>query len=113
VRRVGWLLRSDAEPAVRWSESLGVTPIGRGRDAFVLLGDVYWYALLALAAASLFVARRDRVWMALWSTIGVWMALHLVFAGEPRYHVPLVPVVAILAAATIFEALDTLAKRTT
>ncbi len=99
-RRIGWLLRSDAAPAMAWSESLGATPFGRGRDAFVLIGDVYWYALLALAAASLIVVRRrDRLWLALWSTVGVWLALHLVFAGEPRYHVPLVPVLAILAAA--------------
>ena len=100
VRRVGWLLRSDAEPAVRWSESLGVTPIGRGRDAFVLLGHAYWYALVVLTGAALSVSRRERVWLALWSTVGVWLALHLVFAGEPRYHVPLVPVLVILAAAT-------------
>lgn len=110
VLRVGWLMRSDAEPAVRWSESLGATPIGRGHDAFVLAGDVYWYGLLALAAASLFMARRDRLWLALWSTVGVWIALHLVFAGEPRYHVPLVPVLALLAAATIVEARTRLAR---
>lgn len=101
VRRIGWLLRSDAEPAVRWSESLGTTPIGRGRDVLVLAGDVYWYMLLAVAALSLVIVRRDRLWLALWSTMGVWLALHLVFAGEPRYHVPLMPVVVMLAAATI------------
>lgn len=106
-RRIGWLLRSDASSAMDWSESLGVTRFGRGRDALVLIGDVYWYALLAVAAASLAMVRRDRVWFALWSTIAAWLALHLVFAGEPRYHVPLVPVLAILAAATVIAAANT------
>jgi hypothetical protein len=115
-RRIGWLLRSDAASAMNWSESLGATPFGRGRDALVLLGDVCWYALLALAAASLVVAsddvvRRDRLWLALWSTIAVWLALHLVFAGEPRYHVPLVPVLATLAATTAVRILDAVTPR--
>jgi hypothetical protein len=105
-RRIGRLLRSDAASAMQWSESLGVTPFGRGRDALVLIGDVYSYALLAFAATSLVIVRRDRLWLALWSTIGMWLALHLVFAGEPRYHVPLVPVLATLAAATIVRALE-------
>ena len=104
--RIGWLLRSDAEPSIRWSESLGVTPLGTGRDAWVLVGDVYWYGLLALAAASLLIVRRERMWLALWSAIAVWLALHLVFAGEPRYHVPLTPALVILAAATLIAALE-------
>lgn len=111
--RVGWLLRSDAEPAIRWSESLGATPLGADRDAWVLIGDVYWYGLLAVAAVSLFVIRRNRTWLALWSAIGVWLTLHLVFAGEPRYHVPLVPALVVLAAATIVEALDARSDRAT
>ena len=101
AKRVGWLLRSDAAGAMRWSESLGATPVGRGRDALVLSGDVFWYALLAVTAASLFVLRRNSVWWAMWSTLGVWVVLHLVFAGEPRYHVPIVPVLCALAGGVI------------
>ena len=101
TKRVGWLLRSDAEPALRWSGSLGRTHVPGPHDGWVLLGDAYWYALLALAAASLLVAPKTRVWAALWSLIAVWMALHLVFAGEPRYHVPLMPAFCVLAATTL------------
>jgi hypothetical protein len=101
VKRVGWLLRSDAAPAMWWSESLGRTPVGAGRDLLVLLGDVYWYGLMAVAAASVVVGRRDRLWWALWSAVGVWVGLHLVFAGEPRYHAPLVPVLCVLAASVV------------
>ena len=103
VKRVGWLLRSDAAPAMWWSESLGRTPVGAGRDALVVVGDVYWYGLLSVAAASLFVGRRDRAWWALWSAVGVWVGLHLVFAGEPRYHAPLVPVLCVLAASVVIR----------
>jgi hypothetical protein len=105
AKRVGWLLRSDAAPAMRWSETLGATPIdgpvGGPRDALVLLGDVWWYGLLAMAAASIAVVRRDRMWWALWSALGVWVALHFIFAGEPRYHVPMTSVLCVLAAGVL------------
>jgi len=103
VRRIGYLARSDAAASVRWAESLGATPV-TGRDAFVLAGDVFYYALLALALASLAMLPRTRVWLALWSAIGVWAALHLVFAGEPRYHVPMMPVLGALAAGVVVRA---------
>jgi hypothetical protein len=106
VLRVGWLLRSDAEPSVRWSESLGATPIGRPHDALVLIGDMYWYGLLAVATLSLFVVRRDRLWLAAWSSIAMWVALHLVFFGEPRYHIPLLPVLTALAAAVVMRLVE-------
>jgi 4-amino-4-deoxy-L-arabinose transferase-like glycosyltransferase len=104
VKRVLYLLESDAAASINWSESLGRTPLDRWRDAYVLIGDVYWYAMLALAAASLALFPRTREWWALWSTIAVWIALHTVFAGEPRYHVPLIPVIAALAAASLASA---------
>jgi len=105
-KRVGWLLRSDAAAAMRWSESLGRTPVGGPRDALVLVGDVYWYGLLALAGASLALVRRDRLWWAMWSALGAWVGLHIVFAGEPRYHVPMVPVLCVLAAAVAVRRRD-------
>lgn len=110
VRRIGYLVRSDAEASVQWSESLGLTPIS-GRGLFVLLGDLFYYPMLLLALASIVALPRSRTWLALWSAVGVWLALHLVFAGEPRYHVPLMPVLAVLAAAVILRALDALALR--
>ena len=106
VKRVLYLLESDAAASVRWSEGLGDTPIGRGRDAFVLIGDIYWYAMLALAGLSLALVRRTREWWALWSMVLAWIALHTVFAGEPRYHVPLTPVIAVLAVAAILDLLS-------
>lgn len=107
--RIGYLLRSDAAAAV--SESLQVRPVA-GRDRFyVLLGDVFYYPFVALAAISLFALRRSRAWLALWSAVAVWLALHLVFAGEPRYHLPLMPVLAVLAAGTVNQLLSLVTQR--
>ncbi|MEX2225264.1 MAG: glycosyltransferase family 39 protein [Dehalococcoidia bacterium] len=111
VKRVLYLLESDAAASIDWSESLGRTPLERGRDAYVLIGDVYWYAMLGLAAASLVFVRRTREWWALWATIAAWVALHTVFAGEPRYHVPIAPVIAVLAAAAAIEVARSSSRR--
>lgn len=111
VKRVGWLFRSDAAPALDWSGSLGRTSVPGPRDALVLLGDAYWYALLAFAAASLLLAPRTRAWLAAWSLIAAWTAMHLVFAGEPRYHVPLMPAFCALAAVTLTHAMRVLSVR--
>jgi hypothetical protein len=108
--RIGYLVRSDSEAVGQWSESLGLTPIS-GRGLFVLLGDLFYYPLALLALASLAALPRSRTWLALWSAVAVWVALHLVFAGEPRYHVPLMPVLAVLAAGVVLRALDALAAR--
>jgi len=105
VRRIGYLSRSDSEAAVEWSQSLGDTPVAAA-DWWTLLGDLYYYPVVLLAVVALFAAPRTRVWLALWSSIAAWGALHLVFAGEPRYHVPLMPVVVVLAAATIVRVVD-------
>jgi hypothetical protein len=101
ARRIGYLLRSDAAAAV--SAGLHVKPVVGRERMYVIVGDVFYYSLIALAAISLLALRRSRVWLALWSATFVWIALHLVFAGEPRYHLPLMPVLAILAAGTVHQ----------
>ena len=91
-----------SRPAIRWSESLGRTEISAGdRDVWIWLGHAYWYPLLALTIVSPLLLTRTRVAWALWSAAGVWVLLHTVFAGEPRYHAPLVPVMAVLAATVL------------
>ncbi len=102
--RIGYLLRSDSYDAM--SKSLQVTSIAERGKAYFMIGDVFYYSLIALAALSLFAMTRSCVWFALWSSILVWLALHLVFAGEPRYHVPLLPVATVLAANTVLALLS-------
>jgi 4-amino-4-deoxy-L-arabinose transferase-like glycosyltransferase len=107
--RLDYLLRSDAPDALRWSLGADDTP-SAARTALRVVGDAAYWVLVALAVLSIAVLPRTRAALALWSAIGVWLALHLVFAGEPRYHVPLFPVAAMLAA-TSAASLFALAER--
>jgi hypothetical protein len=106
-KKVGWLLRSDAADAIAWSESLGSTPLHRGdADVWGFIGDAIWYPMLALALLSAAVLPRSRELAALWLALVVWTALHVVFHGEPRYHVPVVPLLCALAAASVIYLAD-------
>jgi 4-amino-4-deoxy-L-arabinose transferase-like glycosyltransferase len=41
VKRAGWLVRSDAAPALDWARGLGRTPLDAGNaDVYVLVGDL-------------------------------------------------------------------------
>ena len=64
------------------------------------LSDLWYYALLLLAAAGSVLLLRARVpGVALpLAAIGVWAAVSVVFFGDPRYHVPLLPLLALPAA---------------
>jgi hypothetical protein len=109
LRRIGYMFESDAEAAVQWSETHGRTPLESGaRGLFILLGDAFWYPVALLALASIVALPRTRMAWALWSAGGMWLLLHIIFAGEPRYHVPMLPVIVVLAAATLARAYDAL-----
>jgi hypothetical protein len=102
VKRVSYLLRSDAEAAVQWSQSLGLSTLRWGSpDVWIMIGDLYWYLLLVATLASPLVLAKTRVAFALWSALVVWGLLHTMFAGEPRYHVPLMSVMAVLTGAAL------------
>lgn len=109
VYRVGYLVRSDSADAI-W-ESLRVRPNGGRASLYLLLGDLFYYPLVALAALSVLLLKPSRLCVALWSSILVWIGLHLVFAGEPRYHVPLMPVAAVLAAGAVGSFISRISAR--
>ncbi len=64
------------------------------------LADAWWFAMLALAALGLATLRgfraAARVLVLGW--LGSWLAVQLVFLGGPRFHVPMTPALALLAA---------------
>jgi hypothetical protein len=64
------------------------------------VSDLWYYALLLLAGAGSALLLRARVpGVALpLAAIGVWAAVSVVFFGDPRYHVPLLPLFALPAA---------------
>ena len=102
--KVYQLYRSDHD-ALLWNEQNGATPIfsPATRDRLRLLADGFYYSLGLLALAGLAQGLRRRAGWAVFAllVIGYWTLIHVVFYGEPRLHVPLLPVMALLAAAAI------------
>jgi 4-amino-4-deoxy-L-arabinose transferase-like glycosyltransferase len=66
-----------------------------------LTADSYWFAMLALALVGIGTLRSWKPAAAPLLLLGVlapWFCLHVVFLGGPRYHVPQIPALALLAA---------------
>ena len=66
-----------------------------------LTADTYWFAMLGLALVGLGTLRSWPPTAAPLLLLGVivpWFCLHVVFLGGPRYHVPQIPAIALLAA---------------
>jgi hypothetical protein len=103
ARKVIGLFRDDSD-AVRWNEHNGGPPIftDRTRDRIRLLFDGSFYAvgllgLIAMVAGLL----RGRSWALLLTLVAAyWVAIHIVFFAEPRFHVPLLPLIALAAGAS-------------
>jgi hypothetical protein len=67
------------------------------------LANAYWYGVLALSAVGLLSVRRFRpeALVLVFGLLATWLALHAVFLGGARFHVPEQPVFALLAACGI------------
>ena len=79
----------------------------RRRDrALALLADVPFYAVLVLALAGArraFSRRRPAALILPMSAIYITLLHGALFAGDPRFHAPLLPVLAILAASALLR----------
>lgn len=77
-----------------------------GATALKGVSTLYWYAVLALALAGIFLLmRRDGVWPTLLS-VPVWLwlyftAIHAIIIISDRYHIPAIPMIALLAACAL------------
>jgi 4-amino-4-deoxy-L-arabinose transferase-like glycosyltransferase len=91
------LYRSDSG-VIPWVTTLGVTPIEpRGlEDSLWWVFDVAYYGLVfgAVLTAPLWL-KRDARRQLLLIVLVVWTLFHIMFQGEPRYHVPLFPIFAV------------------
>lgn len=99
VRKIYWLFHSDSD-SLLWIESFGRTLIEpQTRERMVTLVDGYYYGLLALAfvGVPLWASWRDRRRLLLVLVLVPWFAVHAVFFGEPRFHIPVLPIFAVLA----------------
>jgi 4-amino-4-deoxy-L-arabinose transferase-like glycosyltransferase len=89
--------------------------IDRGlRRTLFVIANTWYYACAALALFGLyaFVRRRDdtRLLMMLFAMLGL-ILVPLMFIGEPRYHLPVLPFVALLAAVPVTALIRRLAGR--
>jgi 4-amino-4-deoxy-L-arabinose transferase-like glycosyltransferase len=102
-KKLFWLYYNDEE-GLKWNEGHGSQEFlpGPVREAFLALSNVYYFAVLGVVALGM------RRWSSLWppgpvllvSLFGYWTLVHLVFFGDPRFHAPILPVVALLAGLT-------------
>jgi hypothetical protein len=105
-RKTFFLWYRDDE-GLRWNDGHGeseIMPAGV-RDAMIVLSNVYYWAVMAAAAAgAVILLRRYRdqpvTWMLL-SLVAYWTLAHIAFFGDPRFHAPVVPVVAVLAGVAV------------
>jgi 4-amino-4-deoxy-L-arabinose transferase-like glycosyltransferase len=100
VRKVAGLWRSDSH-GLDWVESFGRTPLPAGvRPALSLVVDMSYYLTLALAAAGALALRGRAPCCGFVAAVLIaWTGLHILFFGEPRYHLPLLALLLPLAAA--------------
>jgi len=90
------------EEGLKWNEGHGGQRFlsAPAREALLSLSNVYYFAVLGLVVlgAPLWASRRDPGRLLLVSLIAYWTLIHLVFFGDPRFHAPIMPIAALLAA---------------
>ena len=113
VRLLGWkVLRlfEDDHDGLTATESYGNDPFlsDRSRTLLAAVADGFFYAVAALAVlgAPFVVSRREprRLFFTL-STVGLTL-VPLAFFGDPRFHVPSLPLAAVFAAAALSVLLE-------
>jgi hypothetical protein len=106
ARKVFWLYYRDDE-AVAWIDGHGERDVlgSSTRNALRLLSDVYYYAVIVLAIAGVrrWFSLRDPVRLLLVSLAFYWTVVHVAFFGDPRFHAPIMPVVALWAGVGIAQ----------
>ena len=87
---------------MKWNEGHGGQSFlsAPAREALLSLSNVYYFAVLGLAVLGLplWASRRDPGRLLLVSLVAYWTCIHLVFFADPRFHAPIMPVAALLAA---------------
>lgn len=101
ARKVFFLYWRDDE-ALAWNEAHGERRfLSDGeRVLWAAVSNVYWYAVLvgALSGAVLAFKRRNAVVVLLLTLTVYWTLVHVAFFADPRFHAPIAPVLALLAA---------------
>jgi 4-amino-4-deoxy-L-arabinose transferase-like glycosyltransferase len=93
-RKVMWLWRPDSD-ALQWVSGYGRSPLpDRWSEPLRWLVDVSYLVLLILAASATLASLRHRSTPFVAALVGSSTAMHIIFFGEPRYHLPLLVLLA-------------------
>ena len=100
-KKLFWLYWHDAE-GLRWNEAHGGQPFLSGieRAGLLVLSNVYYLAVLGFFALGVrqWFSLRDPGRLLLISLVGYFTLVHVIFFGDPRFHAPIMPMVAMLTA---------------
>lgn len=102
VRKTLWLWAPDSD-ALDWVESYGRTPLPAGAvEPLRWLVDGSYAVLLWLVGCAFVRARAFAPQLSLLAALVIaWTATHIVFFGEPRYHLPALALMIPVAAAPL------------
>ena len=93
-RKVVWLWRPDSD-VLDWVTSFGERPLPNGTwEPLRVLLDVSYLAVIATAAAGLLLLPGPRgTRMFVLTFVALWTLFHIVFFGEPRFHLPMLAII--------------------
>lgn len=105
ARKLVRLYATDGE-AVRWTDGHGEHRVMAPgvRHALITLSNAWYWSmlLLALAGAAAWLSVRHPVRLLLVCLVAYWTLVHIAFFGDPRFHAPVMPVLALWAAAGVW-----------
>jgi 4-amino-4-deoxy-L-arabinose transferase-like glycosyltransferase len=100
-KKLFWLYYNDEE-GLKWNEGHGGQPFldDNLREGLLSLSNVYYFSVLSLILLGLplWLSLRDPGRLLIVSIIAYWTLVHLMFFGDPRFHAPIMPLAALLAA---------------
>jgi 4-amino-4-deoxy-L-arabinose transferase-like glycosyltransferase len=100
-KKLFWLYYNDEE-GLKWNEGHGGQPFLNSnlREGLLTLSNVYYFSVLSLVLLGipLWFSLRHPGRLLIISLIAYWTLVHLVFFGDPRFHAPIMPLAALLAA---------------
>ena len=92
--KIEWLWRPDSD-VLDWVTSFGQRPLSDGaREPLRLLLDVSYLTVMAAAAGGLLLLpgpHGTRMFVLIF--VALWTLFHVVFFGEPRFHIPMLAII--------------------
>jgi len=106
LQKLFWLYYNDEE-GLRWNDGHGAFVFlnNNVREGLLALSNVYYFAVLSFVVLGvrLWLTLRDPGRALLISLVAYWTLVHLVFFANPRFHAPIMPLAALLAAPALLS----------